>query len=510
MAATLLIGIDVGTTSTKAILCDLAGNVLAQAAQEYSTAYPRANWAQQDPEDWWRATCGVLQQTLWDSGVNARQIASIAVSSQAPTLVPVDRHGRPLHPALIWMDRRGEPQCRWLREHVGEDLIVAINGGRVDPYYLAAKLLWLRAEASDVFAASHQFLQANGYVVHKLCGAFCMDSSHGPLTQLFDSAAQDWSQPLLDAMALDPARLPPVLPCTAVAGEVTREAAAATGLAAGTPVVAGMVDATAAGIEAGLLEPGQAAEVTGQSTVLLLCSDRPYAARDLIPVGHPVPGRYLVLGALVATGGALRWFRDQLGEAERMEAARLGVDPFDLLSQAAEQSPPGANRVIFLPYMYGERSPIWDSNARGVFFGLSLATTKRDLVRAIMEGAAFGLRHNVEVATEAGFALDSLACIGGGSRSALWNQIKADVLQCPIRLPRASVGAPMGDAIVGAVGVGLYPTIGEAVAHMVAPGPEFAPERGRAVCYDALYRIYRGLYPALRASFQDLAEAECG
>jgi xylulokinase len=509
MAAPLLIGIDVGTTSTKAILCDLAGNVLAQAAQEYPTAYPHANWAQQDPEDWWRATCISLQQTLRESCVNARQIASITVSSQAPTLVPVDRNGRPLHPALIWMDRRGDPQCRWLCEHVGEELVVSINGGRVDPYYLAAKLLWLRAEAPDVYAASHQFLQANGYIVHRLSDAFCMDASHGPLTQLFDSTAQDWSPLLLDAMALDPTRLPSVLPCTAIAGEVTRAAAAATGLAAGTPVVAGMVDATAAGIEAGLLEPGQAAEVTGQSTVLLLCSDRPYTARDLIPVGHPVAGRYLVLGALVATGGALRWFRDQLGEAERKEAARLGIDPFELLGRAAKQSPPGANRVIFLPYMFGERSPIWDSNARGVFFGLSLATTKRDLVRAIMEGAAFGLRHNVEVAAAAGFALDSLACIGGGSRSALWNQIKADVLHCPIRLPRASAGAPMGDAIVGAVGVGLYPTVGEAVAHMIAPGPEFAPVPGRATCYDSLYRVYRGLYPALRASFQDLAEVDC-
>jgi xylulokinase len=208
---------------------------------------------------------------------------------------------------------------------------------------------------------------------------------------------------------------------------------------------------------------------------------------------------------LVASGGALRWFRDQLGASEQEAAARLGVDPFDLLSEAAAQSPPGANRLVFLPYMYGERSPIWDSAARGVFFGLSLASQKRDLVRAIMEGAAYGLRHNLEVAAAAGFDATTLACVGGGARSALWNQIKADVLQRPIRLPRAATGAPFGDAVVAAAGVGLYPSIEAAVATMVQQGATYQPQRALAPRYDALYRIYLDLYPALKASFQALA-----
>jgi xylulokinase len=238
---------------------------------------------------------------------------------------------------------------------------------------------------------------------------------------------------------------------------------------------------------------------------LLICSDRPYLGRDLIPLGHAVPGRYLVVGALVASGGALRWFRDQLGEVERQEAARLGVDPFELLSKAAEQSPPGANRLIFLPYLYGERSPIWDSDARGVFFGLSLATQKADLVRAILEGAAFGLRHNVEVATAGGFPLATLTCVGGGARSALWNQIKADVLNRPLRLPQAASGAPLGDAIVAAAGVGLYPSVEAAVQRMVQQGTEYQPQRKFVPCYDALYQVYRNLYPALKPLFQQLA-----
>ncbi|MEZ4859715.1 MAG: FGGY-family carbohydrate kinase [Caldilineaceae bacterium] len=505
MTRDLLIGIDIGTTSTKAVLFDSQGVLLAQAAQEYPTAYPHPNWAEQDPEDWWRATCAVLQQIFAAPRFDAIRVAGIGVSCQAPTMAAVDQQGRPLYPALIWLDRRSEPQCTWLREQVGEDRIAGINGGRVDPYYLAPKLLWFKQHEPQRYRATHQVLQANGYVVQKLTGAFCMDRSHGPITSLFDSVHQNWSTELLTASGVDVAKLPRLADCADVVGEVTTTAAAATGLAAGTPVIAGMTDGTAAGIEAGLIQVGDAVEMTGQSTVLLICNDQPYLGTDLIPLGHAVPGRHLVVGALVASGGALRWFRDQLGEVERQEAARLGVDAFDLLSQAATQSPVGSNRLVFLPYMYGERSPIWDSDARGVFFGLSLATQKRDLVRAIMEGAAYGLRHNLEVAATAGFNAATLACVGGGARSALWNQIKANVLQRPIRLPQAATGAPFGDAIVAAAGVGLYPSVAAAVAAMVQPGATYQPQPEWSAQYDALYQIYVDLYPALQQSFRALA-----
>jgi xylulokinase len=267
-----------------------------------------------------------------------------------------------------------------------------------------------------------------------------------------------------------------------------------------------MTDGTAASVEAGLVQPGDAVEMTGQSTVLLICNDKPYLGEELIPLGHAIPGRHLVVGALVASGGALRWFRDQLGDSERAEAKRSGKDAFDLLTEQAATSPAGSNRLIFLPYLFGERSPIWDSHARGVFFGLTLATRKADLVRAILEGAAYGLRHNVETAAQAGFALRSLACVGGGARSALWNQIKADVLGRPVHVPRTAVGAPLGDVIVAAAGVGLYASVEEAVAQMVERGTEFLPHAAAAATYDALYALYLGLYPALKPSFHALVE----
>ncbi len=506
MAAALLLGIDIGTTGAKAIVCDGAGVVLAQASEEYPTSFARPGWAEQDPDAWWRAACRVLRTVLDSAGAAPEAIAAIGVSCQAPSLVAVDATGSPLCPALIWMDRRAEPQCEQLRASVDEELIAQINGGRIDPYFLAPKVLWLRDQAPEIYARTYKILQANGYIVQKLTGAFCMDSSHGPLTLLFDSEQQTWSPRLLDAMQIELAKLPSIASCAEVVGEVTTAAAAATGLAAGTPVIAGMTDGTAASIEVGLVRPGDAAEMTGQSTVLLICSDTPYRGRLLFPLGHPIAGMHLVVGAMVATGGALRWFRDQLGESEVGEARQRAIDPFELLSQKAAQSRPGANRVLFLPYMYGERSPIWDSAARGVFFGLSLATTKGDLVRAIMEGAAYGLRHNVETAAADGFPVAGLACVGGGARSVLWNQIKADVLNRPVSLPGAASGAAMGDAIVAAAGAGLYASIEDAVAAMVTAGPVYVPDPANVPIYDGFYRIYRDLYPALRQPFRDLAE----
>lgn len=510
MNAPLLLGIDIGTTGAKAVLCDATGRILAQAGQEYPTRFPHPNWAEQNPDAWWQATCAIVRRVLAAAGPGRLpEIAAILVSSQAPTLVAVDRSGQPVLPALIWMDRRSEEQCAWLRDRVGDDTTARICGGRIDSYYLAPKLLWLRAQAPEAYGRTWQVLQANGYIVHRLCGAVTMDSSHGPLTHLYDTATQQWSDALIDAMGVDRRRLPPIVPCVEIVGKVTAAAAASTGLAAGTPVAAGMTDGTAAGIEAGLVRLGDAVEMTGQSTVLLICSDRPYQGKDLFALGHPVPGLHLVVGAMVASGGALRWFRDQLGATEREEAARLGVDPFELLSQTAANSPPGANRLVFLPYMYGERSPIWDSHARGVFFGLSLATQKADLVRAILEGAAYGLRHNVEVAQAAGFDPVTLACVGGGARSALWNQIKADVLNRPIRLPEAPAGAAMGDAVVAAVAAGIYPSLEAAVAAMVTYGQSYQPDPANAAGYDALYQVYRKLYPQLRDLFRELGEAPC-
>lgn len=504
-AERLLLGIDVGTTGAKAIVSTAQGEIVARAGREYPTLFPQPNWAEQDPESWWSALCAVLQELFGAQGVDPASIAALSVSCQAPTLVLVDGQGVPLHNALLWMDRRSEPECLWMESRVGSEKIAAVNGGRIDPYYLASKLLWLKSNRPVLFGEAPYVLCVNGFINLRLTGIPSMDRSHGPLTLLFDSAKGEWSGDLLAALDIDPGLFPPLRDCAQIIGEVTKSAAAATGLREGTPVLAGMVDGAAAALEAGVVEPGHAVEMTGQSTVLVICSDSPYFGRELIPLGHAETGKHLTVGASVASGGALRWFRDQLGETERNLAEQGGPDAFSRLTALAAASPAGANRLLFLPYLYGERSPIWDSSARGVYFGLALSTTKADMVRAILEGAAFALRHNLETAEAAGFLAPELACVGGGARSALWNQIKADVLQRPVSLPQAATGAPMGNAILAAVAAGIHPTLEAAVAAMVRPGAIYTPNPANATLYDEMFEVYRGLYPALKGSFAALA-----
>jgi xylulokinase len=507
MKASHLLGIDVGTTGLKAVLAHANGTMLAQASQEYPTHYPQPNWAEQDPEQWWRACCEVVPRVLAMAGVSGRDIAAIGASGQGVGVVPVDSDGAVLRPAIIWMDRRSDEQCRALRERVGEEEITRVNGARIDSFYLAPKWLWVKEHEPAVYRQTAAVLQANGYITLRLTATPCMDLSSGPLTLFFDSVRLGYSEDLAGRMGIDLEKMPPLAQGHEVIGSVTRAAAQATGLAEGTPVVGGAVDGTAAAIEGGLLADGDAVEMTGQSTVMLICASRPYLERDLFGLVHGVPGKYLAVGGSTAAGGSLRWWRDALADLERERGQQLGCDPFELLVGLAAGSPPGANRLVFLPYMFGERSPIWDTDARGVFFGLSLSTTKADMVRAILEGAAYGLRHNVEAAASAGFAVSSLGCVGGGARSDLWNQIKADVLGRPVRRLRAGTGAPMGDIMMAGVGAGVYRDFAEAMAAVVQVEREFVPNPANRQIYDDLYGVFLGLYPALRERFAELARA---
>ncbi len=503
----LLLGIDAGTTGLKAVLSDADGTPLAQANQEYEIHYPHPNWAEQDPRTWWRACCDVLPCLLQQAGARAGDVAGIGVSGQGIGAVPVDGSGEPLRPAILWLDRRSEAQCAWLREHVDEADITRINGARIDSSYFAPKWLWIKENQPEIYRHTAAVLQSNGYIIQCLTGVRCMDVSSGPMTLFFDSPKLTYSDHLAARMGIDLEKMPPLAQCSEVVGQVTPDAAAATGLAAGTPVVAGAIDGTAAAVEAGLLDDGDAVEMTGQSTVILICASQPYLGRDLISLVHGVPGKFLAVGGSSAGGGSLRWWRDQLAEEERREAATLGRDPFQLLDQLAATSPAGANRLVFLPYMFGERSPIWDGLARGVFFGLSLASTKADMVRAILEGAAYGLRHNLQVAQAAGFSVSGMSCVGGGARSALWNQIKADVLGMPVRLPAAATGAAMGDTIMAGVGAGVYRDFAEAKAAVVRIQREILPNEANRRIYDDLYRVFLDLYPVLRESYAELARA---
>ncbi len=496
----LLLGIDVGTTMVKAALFSLDGRLQALGSSELRLYHLRAGWVEQRPEDWWQAVCDSIRQACAAVPDAAARIAGLAVSSQAPTLIPLDHAGDPLRPALIWMDRRAEAEAAELDALLGADAIYRITGNRPDAFYLAAKLRWFSRHQPDLLAQTYQFVQINGYVNYRLTHTYSLDASHVGLMQL-----GDWSPEICAACGVDPAQFPAVQPCAALHGEVTAEAAQATGLRPGTPVMVGTVDSAAAALESGATEPGIAAEMTGTSTVLIMPNRQRLTHSALISMPHALPDLYLLMGATVASGASLRWYRDQFGEAEIRAGAEQGRDPFDLITEQAAQIAPGSEGVLFLPYMMGERSPLWNSRARGVLFGLSLATPRAAVIRAILEGAALALRHNLEVAAEAGVQLSEIRSVGGGARSALWNQIKADVLGLPILLPEASVGAPFGDALLAGMGVGLYPDLLQTIRESVRIRQRFEPNPDAHQRYDAIYPLFRSLYQHLREDFDTAA-----
>jgi len=501
----LLLGIDVGTSSVKAVLVDPRGTVHAVGHAEYPLHHIRPAWVEQDPEDWWRGTCQAVKAALAKVPQGAERVLGLAVSCQAPTLLALDRSGRPLRPAMIWMDRRAEAEIVRLAEQMGADKIYRVTGNRPDAFYVAARLLWLREHEPEILKQTWQFAQVNGYINYRLTGRLTLDPAHAVLLQMRDYHKEEWSAALCDACGVKPSQFPEVVPAHCPQGGVTVQAAEATGLRAGTPVMAGTVDSASAALEVGVVEPGIAAEMTGTSTVVIMPNDRGLTEPALIAMPHALPGIHLLLGAMVASGGCLRWFRDQFGQPEMQAAAESKTDAFDLLTREAAKIEPGSGGLIFLPYMMGERSPLWHTNARGVFFGLTLATPKAALVRAILEGTAFALRHNMEVAMRVGAEVREVRSVGGCSRSDLWNQIKADVLGRPLLLPQVSVGSPFGCAVLAGMGVGVYPDVRKSLLEMVQLTRRFEPNPANQERYTRSYQVYRDIYEHLKVDFDHLA-----
>ena len=500
----LLLGIDVGTTAAKAVLFSLDGRLQSLGQAEYPLYHVRPNWVEQSPDDWWIAVCAAIQTALHGVQDGAARVVGVAVSSQAPTLLPLDQTGTPLRRALIWMDRRADGEVKHFVNSIGAETVYQITGNRADSFFLAPKILWFKNNEPELLARTHQFVQCNGYIAYRLSGAYSLDTVHAALLGLRDHQTGEWSPELLDLCGVNPQQFPPILPGHEQIGEVTVSAAQETGLLPGTAVFVGTVDGSAAALEAGAVQSGIAAEMTGTSTVVLMPTTSPITDPALISMPHAAPGLHLLLGATVASGACLRWFRDQFGAAEVQTAEQQGLDAFDLLTQQAAEVAAGSN-LIFLPYIMGERSPIWHTEARGVFFGLSLSTPRAALIRAILEGTSYALRHNVEVAQAAGMTVNEIRSVGGGAKSPLWCQIKADVLGIPVALPQTSVGAPFGDALLVGLGAGLYDDLQTVVQNAVSIRARYEPDTQQHEHYTHIYGVFRDLYTHLRNDFDRAA-----
>jgi xylulokinase len=486
----LLLGVDVGTTATKAVLVDTSGHIISQGRAEYPTKYLQAGWVEQDPNDWWLSFCQAVE--IAQAGASGAKISGIAISAQAPTLIAVDANGVPVRNAMIWMDRRAQAEADELASQFSN--ISQLTGNRADPYYVAAKIKWLIKNEPANYEKTKYFLQIPGFLNYKLTGKFGIDSAHASLLQLRNADNSKWSDEVIKFVGVSEDKFPQIANSIVLQGEVLSNNQSK--IAAGTPVYFGSVDGCSAALEAGVIDPGVVAEMTGTSTVLLMPTDGNNFNDAFVAIEHAIAGRQLRLGAMVASGASVAWLQQNILKGEQS---------VEQLSKDAQDVAPGSEGLIFLPYMMGERSPIWHTNARGVFFGLSLTTTPAMMFRAVLEGTAFALAHNVEIGKASGIKIDEIRSIGGGSKSGLWNQIKADVLGMPIAVLEDSVGAAVGDAYLAGMGSGLFKDIRQTLKTNVKIEARFTPDQKVHAYYQERYARFRSLYESIKDEFDKSA-----
>jgi xylulokinase len=491
-----VLGIDVSTTATKAVLIDEAGAVVGIGAAEYGFDVPAPLWSEQSPELWWDGAQTAIRSVLASSGVAGGDVAAVGLTGQMHGLVLLDAADRPLRPAILWNDQRTAAECDAIREAVGPERLIAITGNDALTGFTAPKLVWVRDHEPFLWQRVAHVLLPKDFVRLRLTGEHAIDKADGAGTLLFDLAARDWSSEVVSALGIDPAWLPPTFEGPEVTGRVTAAAAAATGLAEGTPVVAGGGDQAANAVGVGAVRRGTVALSLGTSGVVFATTDEPLYE----PVGrvhafcHSVPGRWHMMSVMLSAAGSLRWFRDTVAPGES----------YDSLVASAAEVPAGSAGLLFLPYLTGERSPHPDPLARGAFVGLTIGHDQRHLTRAVLEGVAFGLRDGLDLMVDAGMpAPAGIRASGGGTTSPLWRQILADVLGAEIATVDTAEGAAYGAGLLAAVGAGWFPTVETAADAWVHATPAASPGPD-APAYTEAHAIYRSLYPALAPSFRKL------
>ncbi len=486
--STLLLGVDIGTSSCKTALFDADGKAVAQGGCEYPVSYPRKGWAEQDPAAWWDGVCRAVREMTAGNGIDPAEIAGIGVDGQSWSAIALDAEGNVLCPTPIWTDTRSEEICRVTAAVLSEERIFGLCGNPVQPGYTWSKILWYREHRPEVFAKTEKILQSNSYIAYRMTGEITQDLSQGYGLACFDMRKGCWDDGMCETLGIPRKILPEIVPCHQIVGKLTKEAAEQMGLAEGIPVAAGGLDAACGTLGAGVVSPGQTQEQGGQAGGMSICIDR-YAADPRLILGfHVVPGRWLLQGGTTGGGGALKWLRETM-------CPELS---FAEMSSLAETAEPGSGGVTFLPYMAGERSPIWNPDACGVFFGLNYGTTRAQMIRACMEGVAYALRHNLETAEAAGARADTLRAMGGSANSRIWTQIKADVTGHGIEVPGSDTATTLGAAMLAGVGIGVWRNFEEAAGQTVRVNRTVEPDPAAREIYDRGYRTYRQLYEQLK------------
>ncbi len=490
-----VLGIDISTTGAKALLLG-EGRVIASHTVGQSVSTPHPLWSEQDPDDWWTGISEAIRSVIVDAEIDPAAIKSIGVTGQMHGLVILDNAGRVLRPSILWNDQRTQAQCDQITEAIGPVEVIRITGSRVLTGFTAPKLLWVRRNEPGVYRRVAHVLLPKDYIRFRLTGEYATDTSDASGTSLLDVGARKWSTKLIDMLEIDADWLPQLYEGPQVTGRVTSAASKATGLAAGTPVVAGAGDQAAAAIGMGLAAPGLISVTVGTSGVVFAPLDRYiYEPNGSIHAFcHAVPGLWHWMGVMLSAAGALQWYRDALAPNVN----------FETLLAEAESVPAGSDGLLFLPYLSGERTPHPDPLARGAFIGLTARHTRGHMTRAVLEGVAFGLNDSLSLMREGGVPMpDVVRLAGGGSRGALWRQIIADVMDIPVETAPTSEGSAFGAGILAMVGAGMYGNVGEACAAAIGKGELTHVSEDRAR-YADLYPVYRTLYPTLHDIFPQL------
>ncbi|MDR3120157.1 MAG: xylulokinase [Clostridiales bacterium] len=510
MAQELLLGIDLGTSGTKTVLFDTKGKAITSKTVEYPMYQPQNGWAEQDASDWWNAVAQGISAVLQKSGADPSAIRGVGLSGQMHGLVMLDKAGEVLRRAIIWCDQRTSAEVAQINRVIGERRVIEITANPAMTGFTAAKILWVQNNEPEVYAKCAHILLPKDYIRYKLTGEFATEVSDAAGMQLMDVPARDWSGEVLTKLSIDRAMLGKMYESQDLTGKVHAAAAKETGLAVGTPVAGGAGDNPAAAVGAGIVRAGRAFTTIGSSAVVYAVSDQ--VTIDLGGRVHTlcasVPGKWTVMSCTQGAGLSLQWLRNTCCAPETERAAAENKDPYYIMDKLAADVPIGAGRLLYLPYLMGERSPHPDPDCRGVFFGLSAIHGRPELIRAVLEGVAYSQRECVDVFREMGVVIEDMLACGGGARSAIWRQMLADLYGCPVSLTEADEGPALGVALLAGVGAGVYASVEQACDAAVRKGSAQPPDMEAHAKYEPYFALYKKLYRDLKADFETLAKIE--
>lgn len=505
--ASYLLGIDIGGTGAKVGVFTLDGTPVGSGYGEYRMISNVPGQAEHDAESWWEATIEAVKEAISD--IDSEKILAIGVGC-TNGLIAVDRQGRPLRSAIMLWDQRALPEVDRIKRELDPDEVFSRTGNPVAPgAYSLPTILWLKHNEPEIFSAAHKLMVPGGYIVARMTGEFTIDYSRASTTLLFDIKKLQWHEPFLQALDIPVEKLPAPLPSESIAGKITSEIAQLTGLKAGTPVLAGCMDTVGASIGSGIMEPGECFIIMGTAARVSSPLSTPKFDNRFMNCTHVLPNRWLSIGAINGVGSSLRWIRDNFAHSEQAVADITKRDVYTLLTEQAALSPPGSKGLVFLPYMSGERTPIWNPYARGVMFGMTLGHNRCDFMRAVLEGAAFAIRHVVEILEkDGGLDIQTVRIGGAAATNVVWNQIIADTLGKTVVSLTETHTEVLGAAVLAGVGIGAYKDYHEAIAQVVVVDRKFQPDPQAHAAYNQLFPIYKELYPPLEDFFARVANLD--